>query len=176
MRFECALLVAALCASSTVAAPARAQDAPAASAAAAPQGEAGLEEIIITARKREESLQDAPIQATAISEARINQFDATSLEKIAGITPQLFVARTSNGEQRAEMVVTDNPDLKAVQDALMKVAKDAVAAVGAESSAYARPLAQVEQQRLGGLLRYGEDLRLVSLGHEPIPAGRIQLP
>jgi outer membrane receptor protein involved in Fe transport len=67
--------------------------------AAVPAGaeDGGLEEIIITARKREESLQDAPIQASALSEARINQFDATSLEKIAGITPQLFVARTSNG-------------------------------------------------------------------------------
>jgi hypothetical protein len=99
-------------------------------------------------------------------------------ETVAGYTGAVYeaVARTSNGEQRAEMVVTNNPDLKAVQDALMKVAKDAVAAVGAESSAYARPLEQVEQQRLGGLLRYGEDLRLVSLGREPIPAGRIQLP
>ena len=97
MRFECALLVAALCASSTVAAPARAQDAPAAPAAAAPQGEAGLEEIIITARKREESLQDAPIQVDALSKDQIDALDATSLEKIASISPQLFVARTSNG-------------------------------------------------------------------------------
>jgi outer membrane receptor protein involved in Fe transport len=66
-------------------------------AAPAAQDDSGLEEIIITARKREESLQDAPIQVTALSQERINQFDATSLEKIAGITPQLFVARTSNG-------------------------------------------------------------------------------
>jgi len=99
-------------------------------------------------------------------------------ETIAGYTGEVYeaVARTSNGEQRAQVVVTDNPDLKAVQDALMRAAKDAVAAVGAESSAYTRPLQQVEQQRLGGLLRYGEDLRLVSLDHEPIPAGHIALP
>jgi outer membrane receptor protein involved in Fe transport len=76
-----------------------AQDAaPSAPASAAqPQQESGLEEIIITARKREESLQDAPIQVTALSRERIEQFDATSLEKIAGLSPQLFVARTSNG-------------------------------------------------------------------------------
>lgn len=76
-----------------------AQDAaPSASAPAAqPQQESGLEEIIITARKREESLQDAPIQVSALSRERIEQFDATSLEKIAGLSPQLFVARTSNG-------------------------------------------------------------------------------
>jgi outer membrane receptor protein involved in Fe transport len=71
------------------------QAAPAPSAPAA--SESGLEEIIITARKREESLQDAPIQVTALSRERIEQFDATSLEKIAGVSSQLFVARTSNG-------------------------------------------------------------------------------
>lgn len=99
-------------------------------------------------------------------------------ETVAGYTGDVYeaVARTSNGEQRADLVVTDDANLKAVQDALMKVAKDAVAAVGAESSAYTRPLQQVEQQGLGGLLRYGEDLRLVSLDHTPIPAGRIRLP
>jgi hypothetical protein len=99
-------------------------------------------------------------------------------ETIAGYTGEVYeaVARTSNGEQRAEIVVADDADLKAVQDALMKVAKDAVAAVGAASSAYTRPLQQVEQQHLGGLLRYGEDLRLVSLQRTPIAAGRIALP
>ncbi len=74
-----------------------AQAAPPPPAPAASADEGGLEEIIITARKREESLQDAPIQVTALSKERIEQFDATSLEKIAGLSPQLFVARTSNG-------------------------------------------------------------------------------
>lgn len=99
-------------------------------------------------------------------------------ETVAGYKGEVYevLARTSNGEQRAELVVADNAELKAVQDALMKVAKDAVAAVGANASPYAKPLEQVEQQRLGGLLRYGEDLRLVSLDHTPIAAGRIELP
>lgn len=99
-------------------------------------------------------------------------------ETVAGYKGEVYeaLARTSNGEQRAELVVTDNAELKAVQDALMKVAKDAVAAVGANASPYAKPLEQVEQQRLGGLLRYGDDLRLVSLDRAPIAAGRIELP
>lgn len=99
-------------------------------------------------------------------------------ETVAGYQGDVYeaLARTSNGEQRAELVVTNNPDLKAVQDALMKVAKEAVAAIGAKSSPYARPLEQVEQQHLGGLLRYGEELRLVSLDRTPIAAGRIELP
>lgn len=99
-------------------------------------------------------------------------------ETVAGYQGDVYeaLARTSNGEQRAELVVTNNPDLKAVQDALMKVAKEAVAAIGAKSSPYARPLEQVEQEHLGGLLRYGEELRLVSLDRIPIAAGRIELP
>ncbi len=99
-------------------------------------------------------------------------------ETVAGYQGDVYeaLARTSNGEQRAELVVTNNPDLKAVQDALMKVAKETVAAIGAKSSPYAKPLEQVEQQRLGGLLRYGEELRLVSLDRTPIAAGRIELP
>lgn len=99
-------------------------------------------------------------------------------ETVAGYQGEVYeaLARTSNGQQRAELVVTDNADLKVVQEALMKVAKDAVAAIGAKSSPYAKPLEQVEQQRLGGLLRYGEELRLVSLDRAPIAVGRLQLP
>jgi outer membrane receptor protein involved in Fe transport len=101
--FARALALAACAAVVSVSDAALAQAAPAAqpaktpTAQAAPADAGGLEEIIITARKREESLQDAPIQVDAISKERIEQIDATSLEKIASISPQLFVARTSNG-------------------------------------------------------------------------------
>lgn len=57
----------------------------------------GLEEVIVTARKREESLQDAPLSVSAISQERIEKMDVTSLEKIAALTPQFFVGRSSNG-------------------------------------------------------------------------------
>ncbi len=69
---------------------------PTASAESAPVAR-GIEEIIVTARKREESLQDAPLTMTAISEDRIGKFDVTSLERIAATTPNLYVGRVSNG-------------------------------------------------------------------------------
>lgn len=99
-------------------------------------------------------------------------------ETVAGYTGDVYeaVARTSNGEQHADVVVTRNPDLTAVQDALLKAAKQTVSAVGAESSVYARPLEQVERQRLGGLLRYGQELKLLSLDRRPIANGRIAMP
>ncbi len=62
---------------------------------AAPTG--GLEEVMVTARKRVESMQDAPLTVSAISQDRIEKFDVTSLEKIAALTPQFFVGRSSNG-------------------------------------------------------------------------------
>lgn len=57
----------------------------------------GLEDIIVTARKREESLQSVPVAVTAISEKIILQRDITSIEKIAAATPNLSVGRASNG-------------------------------------------------------------------------------
>ncbi len=57
----------------------------------------GIEEIVVTARKREESLQDAPLTVSAISAERIDEYDITSLERIAAMTPNLYVGRVSNG-------------------------------------------------------------------------------
>ncbi|HEX8058272.1 MAG TPA: TonB-dependent receptor [Novosphingobium sp.] len=78
------------------AAPAMAQTAePAAAPAAEEQG--GLSDIVVTARKREETAQSVPVAVTAISEEVILQRDITSIEKIAAATPNLNVGRASNG-------------------------------------------------------------------------------
>lgn len=70
---------------------------PAFAQAPEPQAEGGLEDIVVTARKREESLQDVPVAVTALSESVIQQRDITSIEKIAAATPNLNVGRASNG-------------------------------------------------------------------------------
>ncbi|MFU8762964.1 MAG: TonB-dependent receptor [Haliea sp.] len=57
----------------------------------------GLEEVMVTARKRTESLQDAPLTVSAMSQDRIEKFDVSSLERIAALSPQFFVGRSSNG-------------------------------------------------------------------------------
>lgn len=77
-------------------APAMAQDvADHASASEYEQG--GLTEIVVTARKRAESVQDVPVAVTAISADLIIKQDLTSIEKIAARTPNLTVGRASNG-------------------------------------------------------------------------------
>ena len=56
-----------------------------------------LEEIVVTARKRAESLQDIPVNVSALSSETIQEQDLTSIEKIAARTPNLSVGRASNG-------------------------------------------------------------------------------
>ncbi len=63
----------------------------------ATQAQGGLEDIVVTARKRAESVQDIPVAVTAISEAQIQRQDLTSLEKVAARTPNFTVGRASNG-------------------------------------------------------------------------------
>lgn len=64
---------------------------------AAPQATGGLGEIIVTARKRAESVQDIPVAVTAMTGEQVLRQDLTSLEKIAARTPNFTVGRASNG-------------------------------------------------------------------------------
>ena len=59
--------------------------------------EGGIGEIVVTARKREESLQDVPVAVSAFDEKLIQNRDITSVEKIAAIAPNFNVGRASNG-------------------------------------------------------------------------------
>jgi outer membrane receptor protein involved in Fe transport len=63
-----------------------------------PNATAGaLEEIIVTARKRTENVQNVPVAVSVISGEQMERRDITSLEGVAASTPQLFVVRGSSG-------------------------------------------------------------------------------
>jgi len=81
----------------TIATPrvALAQEAQIASVPSASEG--GIEDIVVTARKRSESIQNIPVAVSAFSEKQIERNDMTSIEKIAAYTPQLTVGRASSG-------------------------------------------------------------------------------
>lgn len=53
-----------------------------------------LEEIVVTARKREESLQDVPLAVTAITSADIANRQVTSIDDVAKFAPGLVFAKT----------------------------------------------------------------------------------
>ncbi len=50
----------------------------------------GLEEIVVTARKREESLQEIPIAITAISAADIQEADLAGLDDVSNLAPGFY--------------------------------------------------------------------------------------
>jgi len=84
--------ILAISASNVMATWALAADEPEAEAAA----DGGLEEVVVTARKREESLQTVPMNVLSFSAEDMERRQVTSLENIAGNVPNLFVGRTSN--------------------------------------------------------------------------------
>ncbi len=75
-----------------------------ATAAQAQTGLSGLEEIVVTARKREESLQDIPVSVTAFSAAEITSRRIESLADIAALTPGFNIDEFGSGGFTAPVI------------------------------------------------------------------------
>lgn len=65
----------------------------------------GVEEIIVTARKRDETLLQVPVAISAVSAADINRYAATDLGKIGQLIPQVILARTGGGGAGASFAI-----------------------------------------------------------------------
>src|SRR6476660_4009137 len=76
---------------------------PAAAAAAEDTKSESDQEIVVTARKREETLKDVPIAATAISGDLIEKRGLTSVKEVAALTPSLNI--NSDGAGRAFIAI-----------------------------------------------------------------------
>ncbi|WP_198351238.1 TonB-dependent receptor [Flavisphingomonas formosensis] len=59
----------------------------------------GLEDIVVTAQKREESLQKVPISITAVSTATIQNARITNVRNLTSIAPNLYVTQQGGGSQ-----------------------------------------------------------------------------
>jgi len=59
--------------------------------------QAGLEEILVSARKQEENLQDVGLSVSALSQTEINQTFARDVRDLAFISPNLIIDDTSQG-------------------------------------------------------------------------------
>lgn len=57
----------------------------------------GMEDIVVTARRQSESLQNVPVAITAISNLELQNNLATDLNKIAELAPQVMIGRVSSG-------------------------------------------------------------------------------
>ena len=58
---------------------------------------ADLEEITVTARKREENIQNIPVAVTVLSGEELDRLSLRSLEQIASSKPEIVIARGSSG-------------------------------------------------------------------------------
>ncbi|MBL0116845.1 MAG: Plug domain-containing protein [Sphingomonadales bacterium] len=59
--------------------------------------ESGVQDIVVTARKRAENVQDIPVSIRAVDAEMIQRQDISGLEKLAAKAPELIIARSSNG-------------------------------------------------------------------------------
>ncbi|MDM7955107.1 TonB-dependent receptor [Blastomonas sp.] len=97
-----ALLTTTGLALATLAAPAIAQDAEVSGETATAQASGPqIVDIVVTARKREESLQDVPIAITAYDGAAIRDAQIVDLSEFAGRTPSFTFQQQSSLEQEA---------------------------------------------------------------------------
>jgi outer membrane receptor protein involved in Fe transport len=78
-----------ICLSTSAAGPACAQDTPA--------GSHQLEEVVVTARKTEESLQNVPVAVAVISEQQLQNGNASDLTKVAELAPQVSMSQSGSG-------------------------------------------------------------------------------
>ena len=95
MRSSLALLVVALCAATQI----RAQDSTAAdpsnTSGGADTASAGLEQVVVTARKRSENLQDTPISITAFSAQDLEQRGYADIGALQDAAPNLSITTSS---------------------------------------------------------------------------------
>ncbi len=98
MRFKKTLLTTMSAATLMVAAQSQAQSTTGAGAADA----LGVEEIVVTARRREESILDTPIAITAVTGEDLEKKGITSFNQLADSTPGINLSNASAGAGRSD--------------------------------------------------------------------------
>jgi len=76
---------------------------PAAAPATPPEGNNGLEEIVVTAEKRDSTVQATPISMTALSESDLANQNITSIDDLVGKVPGLSLRTAGPGQSEYEM-------------------------------------------------------------------------
>ena len=88
--------------------------------------EFALEEIVVTAQKREQSLQDVPIAVTAVNADLLQQTGAITLSDVANITPGLNITNTQAEDSGITMRGIGSNDFGYGSDASIPVYLDGV--------------------------------------------------
>lgn len=104
----------------------------------AQQGDVQLEEIVVTARKRDESLQQLPLTVTAFGTQDIQDASITNIEDIATLTPSFTFARLLGGSSatpviRGQPTVIGEPNVGFFLDGVYQSSRAIMDATLAES-------------------------------------------
>lgn len=112
--------------------------------------DAGIAEIIVTAQKREQSLQDVPISITALSEDALKSNRIQSILDLGALVPNVYMVELAGGRRnpsitmRGAQIATTNPG----QDAAISYYLDGVWISGASGLVFDLPdLERVEVLR-----------------------------
>lgn len=97
MSRKLGLALIALSSTALVPLAAQAQAPAAAAPPAAEPGVATLEDIVVTARRRDERLVDAPVAITAVGGERLEAYNVTNFSDIATLVPSLVAGRAASG-------------------------------------------------------------------------------
>lgn len=122
--------VAALMLGAALAAPAAAQEAP-------PQDAATLDEVIVTAQRREQSLQDVPIAITAFNAETLERTAATGIQDIAAKAPGVTLTQFNIGEPQLYIRGVGSSSDSAASDPSIGVSIDEVSIGRSGASALA---------------------------------------
>lgn len=116
VRLRLVVSSAAIIAASS-AAPALAQTTPAPAAPAASQAPQNVDEIIVTAQKRSQNLQDVPIVVTTVNQQLLQDSGVKDIKDLATLAPGLLVTSTTSEASTTARIrgigtVGDNPGLE----------------------------------------------------------------
>ena len=68
----------------------------------------GIEEVVVTASKREQSLQDAPIAITALTESTIEDLNIASLTDVQSMAPNVHILRAPGNNTGTTITIRGN--------------------------------------------------------------------
>ena len=94
-RFRASALAIAIAATGGIALPASAQS----------ERASGLEEIVVTAQRREESLQDTPIAITAFTEGKLNDLGVFDVSQVADFAPNVLIQKQPSSNSNMNIVI-----------------------------------------------------------------------
>lgn len=103
-----------------------------------------LEEIVVTARKREESLQDVPVVVTALDASMIDRFRATKLADLTEVIPGLNMDEGAAGYQTINLRGIQSSSVAPSIDQAVSVNVDGVQS----SNGYALRLGQFDLEQV----------------------------